>query len=139
MKHLYSIYKYLSIAAIIGTVGYFIYNLVLSAVDMSMSVTSINVISTLLFVFIGLPIIISGVMANDSGKGGFTIKTVQFLTLSYLFIYFIGLVGSIGLLYSDIDNKNMLAKYLASASVIELTVIALFFALIFLKEKYYDK
>ena len=139
MKYLYSIYKYLSIAAIIGIVGYFVYNLVLSAVDMSMSVTAINVISTLLFVFIGLPIIISGVMANDSGKGGFTIKTVQFLTLSYLFIYFIGLVGSIGLLYSDIDNKNILAKYFASASLIELTVIALFFALMFLKEKYSDR
>jgi len=49
---------------------------------------------------------LGGIMANDSGKGGFFTKLFQFLSITYLLVYFIGLVSSISVLYSDIENKK---------------------------------
>ena len=66
-------------------------------------------------------------MANDSGKGGFSIRLFQFLALTYPLVYIIGLISSISVLYSEMENKQEIAKWLASMSLIQLTFIVLLF------------
>lgn len=120
--------------------GYIVYNLFLEALDFSsMSVTTINVVSALLALFAGTPLTIAGAMANDSGKGGFTVGIIQFFTLSYLLVFFIGLISSIVLLYTDIENKVEIARWVAVVSPLQLLTIVVVFGLAYLKEMYDDR
>ena len=66
---------------------------------------------------------VAGAMANDSGKGGFFVHTFQWMSLSYPLIYLLGLVGSISILYSEYENKQDVAVWLASMSVVWLLLI----------------
>jgi hypothetical protein len=139
MQLFYKIYKYLSIGIVYAVLGYLGYQLFLNIIDFSsIPVTTINIISTLLVIFIGTPLIVAGAMANDSGKGGFIIGTLQFLTLSYPLVYFIGLISSIVLLYSSFEDKEEISRWLASMSVIQLLILVMFFVFILLKGKFDD-
>ena len=89
------------------------------------SVTTINVVSGIIAITLGTGLAVVGAMANDSGKGGFFINTFQMMSLSYPLIYFIGLVASISVLYSDFENKKEIAIWLASMSLIWLLLIGL--------------
>ena len=125
----------LYIVAIISLIAYFTYVVVLEIFG-SLSVTGMNITLSIITVFVGLPLSIASAMANDSGKGGFVINTFQFLGLTYFLVYLIGLISSISVLYSDIENKEELAFWLASMPGIHLLIIIAFFASIYLKESF---
>ncbi len=127
-------YKLLMIALL----GYILFSLISPLIETPLSVTWINIISGIVLIFVGTPIMIAGAMANDSGKGGVVIHTIQFLTMSYPLTYLIGLIGSIAVLYSDLDNSEEIALWLALMSGIHLIVIALFFTSALLVEHYND-
>ena len=74
---------------------------------------------------LGTGLAVVGAMANDSGKGGFFINTFQMMSLSYPLIYLTGLVTSISVLYSDFENKEEIAIWLASMSLIWLLLLGL--------------
>jgi len=75
-------------------------------------------------------------MADDSGRGGFFVHTFQFLTLTFPLIYFIGLISSISVLYSDLDNKQTLAFWLSSMAGIHLLIIVVFAGTAYLKSNF---
>ena len=89
------------------------------------SVTTLNVVSGIIAITLGTGLAVAGAMANDSGKGGFFINTFQMMSLSYPLIYFIGLVASISVLYSNFENKEEIAIWLASMSLIWLLLLGL--------------
>lgn len=100
------------------------------------SVLGLNIVFTALMMTVGVGVFIAGAMANDSGRGGFFIHTFQFLAISYPLTYFIGLIGSISVLYTDLESKQSIAVWLASISGIHLLVIVLFFASAMLIDPY---
>lgn len=59
------------------------------------SVTTLNIVSGVVAITLGVGLVIAGAMANDSGKGGLFVSTFQWMSLSYPLIYLAGLVGSI--------------------------------------------
>jgi len=134
-------YVFLTKLILFSVFGYFIFSFFdIGMRDFSFtSVTTINVISGILAVTIGTGLIIAGAMANDSGKGGFFIGLVQFVTLTYPLVYLISLISSISVLYSEMENKQEIAKWLASMSLIQLTFIALLFIVGIQVENYNDR
>lgn len=92
-----------------------------------LSVTTINVISGIITLTLGTGLAVAGAMANDSGKGGFFISMFQFMSLSYPLVYIVGLISSISVLYSDIDDKAIIAIWLSLANLIWLLIIAAMF------------
>ncbi|MBF0263644.1 MAG: N-formylglutamate amidohydrolase [Gammaproteobacteria bacterium] len=102
------------------------------------SVTILNILSTIIFMVIGLGIAIAGAMANDSGKGGIFTNTFQFISLSYPVVYLLGVISSIAILYSDIDNKKEIAIGLSSINLIWLFILGLLFFVALIAEKYDD-
>ena len=92
-----------------------------------LSVTTLNIVSGIIVITLGTGLAIAGAMANDSGKGGFFIHTFQWMSLSYPLIYFIGLIASISVLYSDYESKQEIATLLASMSLIWLLLIGVLF------------
>ena len=116
------------------------YVVIISIRDLSSSsVTNINVVSGILAVIIGFGLAMAGAMANDSGKGGFSIRLFQFVALTYPLVYLIGLISSISVLYSEMENKQEIAKWLASMSLIQLTFIVLLFIVGIQVENYNDR
>jgi len=77
-------------------VGIVVYGLFENGIE-NLSVTWINWIFGVITLIIAGPLMIAGVMGNDSGKGGFTTKLTQFLFMSYPLFYLVGLIGSIEL------------------------------------------
>ena len=133
-------YVFLTTVIIYSFIGYLIFSLF--NIDLSsISVTTINVISGILVVIFGSSLAIVGIMANDSGEGGLSIGLVQFVMLSYPFVYLIGLISSISVLYSEMENKQEIAKWLASMSLIQLSFIVVPFVVVLLISQlidYYD-
>ncbi len=89
------------------------------------TITTINVISGIIAVTLGFGLAIAGAMANDSGRGGGFILGFQFLSISYPLIYLIGLIGSITVLYSNYEGREIIATGLALMSLAWLELIAL--------------
>ena len=123
--------------AIIAVIAYFGYEIISSLLEInSLSVTWLNWIFGVITLVIGTPLAIAGAMANDSGKGGFIIGSIQFLLLSIPLVYLIGLVGSISVLYMDqFEGQQETAIWLASLTGIHLSIVAVFIGMIWLKEK----
>lgn len=105
----------------------------------SVSVTAINVVSGVLVGTIGAGLIVAGGMANDSGRGGVFVHVFQFLALSYPLTYLVGLISSISVLYTEMENKQEIAQFLASMSLIQLFLIALLFGVFVLIDIYNDR
>ena len=114
--------------------GLFLYTVV-SEIFGTLSVTGLNIVLGIITMLIGGVLAITGVMANDSGKGGLFVLTLQFLSISYPLIYLIGLVSSILMLYSDFENKELIAFWLASIAGIQLLVIVILFGTGYLYEE----
>ncbi len=111
--------------------AYFSYGF-LNAWMNSLSVTSLNVAFGIIVLLVGIPLGIAGAMANDSGRGGFGTTLLQFLLLSVLPVYLIGLVSSIAVLYSEtFDGQQEIAFWLASLSGIHLLIIIVFLTVFF--------
>ena len=91
------------------------------------SVTALNIVSGIVVLTLGTGIAVAAAMANDSGRGGFFIYTFQFMGMTYLLVYLIGLTSSIWMLYSDHEDKRDIATLLASMSMILLTMIVVLF------------
>ncbi len=115
--------------------GFIFYGVLTIWMD-SISVTSLNVTFGIITLVLSLPLGIAGVMANDSGKGGFVMGLLQFLLLSIPLVYLIGLVSSISVLYvEEFEGQQETAFWLASLSGFHLIAIIMFFGLWLLAEK----
>jgi len=123
--------------AIIAVIAYFGYGIVGVLLEVNyLSVTWLNWIFGVITLVIGTPLAIVGAMANDSGKGGFLIGSIQFLLLSIPLVYLIGLIGSISVLYMDkFENQQETAIWFASLTGIHLMIVAVFVGMIWFKEK----
>jgi len=101
-----------------------------------MSITAINVVSGLLVGTIGMGLMVAGAMANDSGRGGVFVYVFQFLALSYPLTYLVGLISSISVLYTEMEGKQEIAQFLASMSLIQLSLIIVLFGIFVLFGRY---
>ena len=128
----------LQYTVIFAFIVFFFYALV-SGIFTSLSVTAMNITLGIITMTLGTGLFIAGAMANDSNKGGFFIHTFQFLTLSYPLTYLIGLVSSIMMLYSELDDKEVLAFWLSSMSGFHLLIIIMFFSAGLMIEDYKQK
>lgn len=117
---------------VLGLIGFFTFE-VLSSFAL---VTGINVFFGIVMVFLSGPMLIAGVMGNDSGRGGFDVKLLQFLFISYPLVYIIGVISSISVLYLDpFEHQQTTAIVLASISGIHLVIAWSFFGVTLLQEK----
>lgn len=91
------------------------------------SITTINVISGVIALTLGMGLTVAGAMANDSGKGGGFIYSFQFLSITYPLVFIAGLIGSIAVSYSDYEDRDAISTLLASMSLFWLELIALLF------------
>ena len=128
LSNLYTLSIYLFI-------GYFFF-VVASEIFGTLSVTGMNIALGFITMTLGSGLLIVGAMADDSGRGGFFVHTFQFLTLTFPLIYFIGLISSISVLYSDLDNKQTLAFWLSSMAGIHLLIIVVFAGTAYLKSNF---
>jgi hypothetical protein len=120
---------------ILALVGYFGLGILFAVMD-SMSVTGVNVILGIIMLMVSVPMMMAGIMANDSGRNEFSTLLMQFLCLSYPFVYLVGLVSSIAVLYSDVfEGQQDVAFWLASMSGFYLLIIIIFFGSMLIKEK----
>ena len=121
---------------ILALVGYFGLGILFAVMD-AMSVTALNVILGIIMLMVSGPMMIAGIMANDSGRNEFSTLLMQFLFLSYPFVYLVGLVSSIAVLYSDVfEGQQEVAFWLASMSGFYLLIIIIFFGSMLIKEKF---
>jgi N-formylglutamate deformylase len=95
----------------------------LSTVFNGWSVAVLNIVSGIVAITLGSGMSVAGAMANDSGKGGPFIITFQWMSLGYPLVYLTGLVSSIVVLYSEYANKEGVAVWLASMSLVWLVLI----------------
>ena len=100
------------------------------------TVTQINLFSTGLAIVAFFPLLISGTMANGSPNHDFFMKVFVFLTLAYPLVYLVGLIGSVTLLYTELEYKIEIAKIFALACPVQLLLIGLIFWIWGWKEKY---
>jgi len=118
---------------VLGLIAYFI----LEAVFGLPLVTAINVFFGIVMVFLSGPMLLAGVMGNDSGRGGFDGKLLQFLFISYPLVYIIGVISSISVLYLDpFEHQQTTAIVLASISGIHLVIAWSFFGVKLMQEKF---
>lgn len=128
LSNLYFLIIYLFIA--------YVFFVVASEIFGTLSVTGMNIALGIITLTIGAALAIGGLMANDSGRGKFFMLTFQFLALSYPLVYLIGLISSIAVLYSDMENKQTIAFWLSCLAGIQLLIIIALFGTAYLKETY---
>jgi len=111
--------------------------LIISDVISSPSVTKLNVIFGVITLVVAFPMMLMGVMGNDSGRGGFSVKLTQFMFISFPLVYLIGLISSIAILYlAPFENQRAIALWLSSIAGIHLVLAASAFGFMLLKEKH---
>lgn len=122
------LFKTFSTVATLGLAGYFLY-LFGSSIIEGISVTWVNIIMTIISLPLMAGLMVVGTMAATApGRKGFGSSLLVFLALSYPAVFFIGLIASISMLYSDYEAKETIAMWLASMSVIHLLVLVALFA-----------
>ena len=99
------------------------------------SVTAINVVSGVIAMTLGMGLVVAGAMANDSGRGGFFIMTFQYMSLFYPIVYVAGLISSVWVLYTELDNREEIATWLSMISLLWLSLIISMFIVMIAKEE----
>lgn len=121
--------KKIALYAIAALLIYIIY------VEFFIPVTVMNILLGILVMFLGAPLLMAAVMANDSGKGGWDVKLIQVLLLSFPLVYVFGLVSSIGVLYmAPFENQQEVALWLSSMAGIELVLAGSIFTIMLIHE-----
>lgn len=112
-------------------IGALLIYLIVSEFLLPISVTKINIVVGIFVFTLGMPLLMTAVMANDSGRGGFKIIFFQVVAFSLPLVYVTCLVSSISLLYF-FDNKQELALWVSSIAGIQLIIVVSIFAFIYI-------